>query len=339
MFRRWQFWLSLIVSAAFLWLALRQLKLEEVFDILRAANYAWLLPGVAVYFVAVVARAWRWQTLLKPLKVVSARRLFPVVVIGYMGNNIYPARIGELLRAYVLRRNEKISISSSLATVIVERLFDGLVVLLFVFLVLPSAQAQWDLPEPMRALIAAGSLLFFAALVVFLALAARPDMASRVYGFLIVRLLPHRLRAPVGGLLDRFVTGLSALRDFRQVLVIFLITLVVWLVETTTYWLVMHAFPFEVPFATLMLMNGVANLVTTIPALPGYVGTFDLPGIAVLVAFGVDPEIATSYTLVLHAVLWLPITLLGLFYMVRQSLRWSDIRKAADWQDARAAAP
>lgn len=338
-FRRWQFWLGLIVSAAFLWLALRQLKLEEVFNILRAANYAWLLPGVAVYFVAVAARTWRWQALLKPLKVVSVRRLFPVVVIGYMGNNIYPARIGELLRAYVLRHNEQISISSSLATIVVERIFDGLVVLLFVFLVLPSAQAQWDLPESMRALIAAGSLLFFAALVVFLALATRPGMASRVYGFLIVRLLPHRLRAPVGGLLDRFVMGLSALRDFRQVLVIFLITLVVWLVETATYWLVMHAFPFEVPFTTLMLMNGVANLVTTIPALPGYVGTFDLPAIAVLVAFGVDPEIATSYTLVLHAVLWLPITLLGLFYMVRQSLRWSDIARAADLKDARAAAP
>jgi len=338
-FRRWQFWLGLIVSAVFLWLALRGLKLEEVFDIIRAANPVWLLPGVAVYFVAVVARTWRWQALLRPLKVVSVRKLFTVVVIGYMGNNIYPARIGELLRAYVLRRNEQISISSSLATIVVERLFDGLVVLLLVFLVLPSAQAQWDLPGSMRALIAAGSFLFFTALVVFLALAARPDIASRVYGFLIVRLIPHRLRARVGELLDRFMTGLSALRDFRQVLIIFLITLVIWLLETATYWLVMQAFPFEVPFTTLMLMNGVANLVTTIPALPGYVGTFDLPGIAVLVASGVDPEIATSYTLVLHAVLWLPVTLLGFYYMVRQSLRWSDFAKAADWQDARAAAP
>ena len=339
MFRRWQFWLGLLVSAAFLWVALRGLKIEEVFGILRAADYAWLIPGAAIYFVAVAARTWRWQALLKPLKAVSIRRLFPVVAIGYMGNNVYPARIGELLRAYVLKRGEHISISSALATVVVERIFDGLVVLLFVFVVLPSAQAQWDLPDSMRALIAVGSLLFFTALVVFLALAARPDAASRVYGFLLGRLLPPRLRTPVAGLLDRFMTGLSALRDLRQVLIIFLITLVVWLVETTTYWLVMHAFPFEVPFTTLMLMNGVANLVTTIPAAPGYVGTFDLPGIAVLVAFGVDAEIATSYTLVLHAVLWLPVTVLGLFYMVRQSLRWSDFAEAADLQDARAAAP
>ena len=109
-FRRWQFWLGLLVSAAFLWVALRGLKIEEVFGILRAADYAWLIPGAAIYFVAVAARTWRWQALLKPLKAVSIRRLFPVVAIGYMGNNVYPARIGELLRAYVLKRGEHISI-------------------------------------------------------------------------------------------------------------------------------------------------------------------------------------------------------------------------------------
>ena len=84
----------------------------------------------------------------------------------------------------------------------------------------------------------------------------------------------------------------------------------------------MQAFDFQVSFFALMLMNGIVNLATTIPSAPGYVGTFDAPGIAVLTAYGVDHGIATGYTLVLHAALWLPITLLGGYYMLREGIRW-----------------
>jgi hypothetical protein len=98
---------------------------------------------------------------------------------------------------------------------------------------------------------------------------------------------------------------------------------VIWLLETGKYWFVMHAFPFTVSFFTLMLMNGIVNLATTIPSAPGYVGTFDAPGIAVLQAYGVDKAVAASYTLVLHVALWLPITLLGLYYMARLGIRWT----------------
>lgn len=335
--KRWQFWLGLVVSAVFLWLALRGLKLDEVIADLRTANYAWLLPGVAVYFIGVLARTWRWHYLLQPLKPVPLARLFPVVVIGYMGNNIYPARAGELLRAYVLKRNEGISASASLATVIVERIFDGVVMLLFVFVSLPAAQSAWNVPDSLRVIVFGGSLLFFSALIVFLWLAARPATAARVYSFFIDRLLPGRFRAPVHGLLDRFMTGLAGLRSLRHMLMIFLTTLLIWLLETTMYWFVTHAFAFEVPFVQLMLLNGVINLATTIPALPGYVGTLELTSITVLMALGVDQTRATSFTVVLHAALWLPITLLGLYFMARESLRWSDLRRAAASRDVETA--
>jgi uncharacterized protein (TIRG00374 family) len=334
--KRWHLWLGLIISAVFLWLALRGLKLEEVIADLRVANYVWLLPGIAVFFVDVGVRTWRWHYLLKPLKEVSVRKLFPVVVIGYMGNNVYPARAGELLRAYVLKHNEQVSVSASLATVIVERIFDGLVMLLFVFVALPTAPF---LPADLRLIVVLGSLVFFGALVVFLFLAARPALAARVYNPLIDHLLPERFRQRVRGLIDRFMTGLAALRDVRHIFMIFFTSIVIWLLETMKYWFVMHTFSFEVSFFTLMLMNGIVNLATTLPAAPGYIGTFDGPGIVVLSAFGVDPEVATAYTLVLHAALWLPITLLGIYYMIHQSLRWSDFAKAAKLNDAEATVP
>ncbi|HJW84174.1 MAG TPA: lysylphosphatidylglycerol synthase transmembrane domain-containing protein [Anaerolineae bacterium] len=334
MLRRWQFWLGVFVSVAFLWLALRGLKPEDVLAGLRSADYLWLLPGIAVYFVAVVVRTWRWHYLLRPLKEVAVRDLFPVVVIGYMGNNVYPARAGELLRAYVLKRNERVSASASLATVIVERIFDGVVMLLFVFVALPFAPF---LPDALRSIVIGGSLIFLTALAVFLFLAARPALAARIYNPIIERLLPGRLREKARGLLDRFMTGLASLRDIQHVLMVFFTSILIWLLETVKYWFVMHAFSFEVSFFTLMLMNGIVNLATTLPAAPGYLGTFDAPGIAVLSAFGVAAPVATAYTLVLHAALWLPITLLGFFFMARQSLRWSDFAKAARLTDAEAA--
>jgi uncharacterized membrane protein YbhN (UPF0104 family) len=92
----------------------------------------------------------------------------------------------------------------------------------------------------------------------------------------------------------------------------------------------MHAFDFSVPFYVLMLMNGVVNLATTIPSSPGYVGTFDAPGIEILTIWGVTRSVAAGYTLVLHAALWLPITLLGVYFMARQSIGWRDFGKALE---------
>src|SRR3972149_933239 len=133
MLKRWQFWLGIAISAVFLYLALRGLHLGEVWQAVKTARYIWLLPGIAIYFVGVWARAWRWHYLLRPLKAISTRAMFPVVTIGYMGNNIYPARAGEVLRAYVLRREQGVPVSASLATIVVERIFDGVVMLMFVF--------------------------------------------------------------------------------------------------------------------------------------------------------------------------------------------------------------
>ena len=326
MVKRWQFWLGMAISAIFLYFALRGLDLPTVWQHMKEAEYWWLLPGVAIYFFGVWARTWRWHYMLRALKPVPLRRLFPVVCIGYMGNNIYPARIGELLRAYVLRQKEGVSVSASLATVLVERIFDGVVMLLFVFVGLPLAPA---IPDEWRRFVVIFSLLFFGALGVFFIIAASPQRAQAVYGWVIERLVPGRFREPVRGFADRFMEGLYFLRSGRDVAMIFVTSLVVWLAETGKYWFVMHAFPFEVSFFALMLMNGVVNLFTTIPSAPGYVGTFDEPGIEILKVFGVNENIAGAYTLVLHAALWLPITRLGAYYMWRESITWRDLGEAS----------
>jgi uncharacterized protein (TIRG00374 family) len=314
MSRSWQFWLGLLVSAVFLYLALVGLRLDEVWQNIRTARYAWLIPGVAVYFLAVWGRTWRWHYLLASIQKLKLSSLFPVVVIGYMGNNIYPARAGEVLRAYVLKRREGVSISSSLATILVERVFDGVVMLFFIFVSLPFA----PMPPYLRQLVVWSSVLFFGVLGGFFLVASKPDWAKSLYYRTIESFIPARFRAKVDGILDRFMEGLGGLRRPQDVLMIFFTSVFIWLTETTKYWFVMHGFEFHVPFYVLMLMTAVVNLATTLPSSPGYIGTFDAPGIRILVQFGVPGPIAAGYTLVLHAALWLPITLLGIFYMLKE---------------------
>ncbi|MCC6188624.1 MAG: flippase-like domain-containing protein [Anaerolineales bacterium] len=330
--RRWQFWVGVLISAVLLWLAVRGLKLEEVWQTLRTANYVWLIPGIGIYFVGVWARAWRWHYLLRPLKAISTLKMFPIVTIGYMGNNIYPARAGEVLRAYVLRREEGVPVSASLATILIERIFDGVVMLVFVFFNLGGLArltGHSGLAGSIQTVALWGTAAFAAALGLFLLAAMFPHQSLGLYRRLVAPRLPGRLRERVSQLVVSFWTGLESLRSPRNILMVFVTSFVIWLLETGKYWFVMHAFDFSGytgGFFGLMLMNGIVNLATTIPSAPGYVGTFDTPGIAVLTAYGVAPAVAAGYTLTLHAALWLPITLLGAYYMARAGLRWDKVR-------------
>lgn len=327
--KRWQLWLGIAISAVFMWDALRGLRLVDMWETLRSAQYVWLLPGVAVYFLAVVVRAWRWHYLLRPLKAVSTQTMFPIVAIGYMGNNIYPARIGELLRAFVLRQREGVSVSASLATIIVERALDGVVMLAFVFLNLPELAeltTTSGFAGSIQALALIGAAVFLGAVLVFILMAIYPDRAASLVEWVNQRLVPERFRESISGFTDRFLQGLASLRSPADVIMVLLTSVVIWLLETIKYWFVMHAFPFTVSFFALMLMNGIVNLATTIPSAPGYIGTFDRPGIAVLEAYGVAKGLAAGYTLVLHAALWLPITALGAYYMLRSGIRWSRVQ-------------
>lgn len=340
--KNWRFWIGILISVIFLYFSLRGLELAEFWKALQQANYWWLIPGVGVYFIGVWVRSWRWHYMLRPLKKISTSTMFPIVAIGYMGNNIFPARAGEVLRAAVLKEREGVPISASLATVVVERIFDGVVMLAFVFLNLPELArltgisitvAQVEISIPQLAVV--GTIIFVGALLAFMAAAMFPRTSEKIVDWIVVKFVPGRFKDQTRSITIRFLSGLESLRSPFEALMIFFTTVLIWLLETGKYWFVMHAFQqIDVSFFTLMLMNGIVNLATTIPSAPGYVGTFDAPGIAVLIAYGVNQAVAASYTLVLHVALWFPITILGAYYYWRQPLRWGTDLKAMRKKEA-----
>ena len=332
--KKWQFWLGVLISLLFIWLALRGLRLNEFWGAVKQANYIWLIPGIAVYFIGVWVRAWRWHYLLGPIKQIPTKAIFPIVTVGYMGNNIYPARAGEVLRAVILKRKEGVSVSASFATIIVERIFDGVVMLAFVFVNLPELAKMTGssgFVGNIQQVAVIGTGVFLGALVLFLIAAMFPHVTMKVALWLLDHFAPRRLHKRLISMTNRFLDGLASLRSPFNVLMVFFTSVIIWLLETGKYWFVMHAFNFSVSFFALMLMNGIVNLATTIPSAPGYIGTFDAPGIAVLTAYGVEHSIAAGYTLVLHVALWLPITLLGAYYLTHEGIRWSDsLRKETE---------
>ena len=319
--KRWHVWLGLIISAIFLWLAFRKVDFTLVWQQLRTANLAYVALGIVAYFLALFIRTWRWKVLLLPMKRISLLRLFPVLSAGYMANNIYPARAGDLLRTVLLRKKEEVPISASLATIIVEHLFDGIAILALVLLNLRqltnfAPNSQWvGIIETSAFWV---GLIFGLILLVFVSMVLLPEKMHRFTTWVINHLVPAKLREPVGGIIEKFTVGLRVLRSPLQSLLVMLQSVMIWVVEAGLYWGVMKAMGLQLSFQSLLMVVGIVNLVLLVPAAPGGLGTFDAATKSMMELFGVSPENALSYALLLRVALWLPVTLVGAFFFVKE---------------------
>lgn len=323
--KRWQFWLGLAISAIFLFFAFRGLNLQETLAAIRSAEMIWIIPAIPVYFTGLWLRAYRWKIFLRPILTTRTRKLFPIIAIGYMGNNIYPARLGEVLRAVILKQDENIPVSASLATIIIERIFDGIVMLGFILLNISAINLMThsnEIRETVDSVAAWGSGIFLAAFIVFLISAFFPGKTMMILIKIVDKMLPGKISVAVSEVIRKFFSGIQSLSSPTQTANAMLITIIIWLLETGFYWIIMQAFPFNVGFGTLMLLNGFLNLFTIIPSSPGYIGTFDAPAIALLTALGIEANISAGYTLLLHAALWLPVTLFGAYFFIKEGMSW-----------------
>ncbi len=315
---------GIAISLVFLFLALRGQDFGAVWSALKRAEYWYVIPALALYFSGVWFRSLRWSVLLHSVRRVHWSELFPIVVIGYMANNILPLRTGELVRAYALSSRTDVRKTAALTTIALERLFDGLTMLGFMLV----ASLSVALTSPLRHLAVVAGLLFVPMLV---ALAIVSD--GRVRDALVARIvprLPHRIRDRAERTVHSITLGLSILQRRRELAVVAATSLAAWLFEASTYLVVAQAFDLRPGLLVVLLTTAVANLATLIPSSPGYVGPFEAGVLLVLVGVvGITRELALSYALVLHGVLYLPVTLWGLLFWWRESLSWREARRAS----------
>lgn len=336
---RYRVWIGLLISLVLIYLTFRQQPLDKIGEALGQVNYYWIIPALVLYFAGVWVRALRWHFLLAPILPAaerahtSANRLFGPIAIGYAVNDLVPLRSGDVVRAYSLSRQEGVRTSSALATVVVERIFDGLTMLLFIIV----SAVFVGLDSDIRNYLVIGGIIFVAAFALFVYVAASPQVAERLLTFTLNILPLGRLRGRVEGIARSFLHGLSVLSDARSVIAVLLTSLIAWLLEATMYYLIAEGFSGilypvgHMPsFYAFLLTCAIANLVTIIPSTPGYVGPFDYAVKLVLSAppplFNLPLAGVLSYTLVLHAALYFPITIVGLFFLWRAGISWGEIQ-------------
>ncbi len=334
MIGRAKLWIGLGVSVALLALFLLTIDVRRMVEALTDANYVWVIPAVGLYLVSVVFRTLRWRVMLLHIRAVPVSRLLPVVVVGYMANNILPMRLGELVRSYYVGEREGISKSAALATVFVERVLDALTLMVFIVVIalfIPLggvAQGFGERSGVAWPLLVLGATLPFVAIFgVMVAVARYPNAAQgvvdRITGF-----LPDRIGGLTSGLAATFILGLVPLKSARAIALLFFLSVPIWLFEASLFYMIAISFDLQGPvgghgnlMVAAVLVTAVANIGASVPAAPGGIGLFELIARETLVLLplgAVDRAVAGGYVAVVHAVLLLPIIVMG------QGILWAD---------------
>ena len=331
MLRSFRVWLGLAISLIFLALFLRRTDFGEIRDSFEQANYFIALASLPVYFLGIWMRTLRWQYLLRPVKRLSVWRLYPVVIIGLMANNLIPARAGELVRAYIMGEREKVSKAASLGTIAVDRLFDGLTLIpmLVIVTAVVGSNEHFKLPFVSYDISLLGlsvlmAVLFGVALGILFVLAfsqAWRDRADR----LIMRLAPARLRPGLEGLAHSFFEGLHSLRSPADLGLAWIMSTVSWLLEATMYYMVGRAFHIDAGFEYFLLVTAAANLAISVLASQGGIGPFELVAKETFVAAGVAENSAKAFAIGLHTLVLLPVIAVGLYLLGTMGLSLGEM--------------
>ncbi len=336
-------WIGLLLSAIFVALFFVTLDFGRLIEALTDANYIYVVPGIGLYLIGVWFRTLRWQWLLKHMRPVKTSRLFPVVVVGYMANNLLPMRLGELVRSYYVGEREGVSKTAALVTIFIERLLDALTLLLFISAIavfvplIGLAEAfgeRSSVPWPL--LVIAITVPFVVAFGGLLIVAYAPSRARAIIG-LFLRPLPGPLEVKLLDIVDMFLEGIQSLRSPSAILVLFLLSIPVWLFEAGLFVLVGYSFGFHEVYDTLpemivamILVTAIANIGASIPAAPGGIGLFELIARETLVLLplaAIDRAVAGGYVAVVHASLLLPMIVLGQVFLWTEHISLRSLTK------------
>ena len=323
-----RFWIGMLISIACLYFAFQGIQFDKLFDALTRMNYGWLLFAVALWCVSYAGRVMRWQLLFAPQKM-RLGKVFSALNIGYFLSNILPARLGDFIRAYLIGDMENVSKARALSTVVVERMSDGLTVVLLLAL---TALFVPNIPTEARQGAIGVAATGVVGIVFLLLLSFQKERGMA---------LLHRLASPFpflqrpGGwnALESLIDGFAVLRSPRPIIGVALWAIYAWVMGGIVFWVVMFATGLRdgagapLPAAAAFLVMTVTSLVVVIPSSPGYIGVFHYVAVLTLTSvYGVDKSAALSYAVVIHAVSYLWLTVLGIFSIWKEGLTYERLQ-------------
>lgn len=318
--RKWYVWIGIGVSVVALWLAFREVVWDELIADLGKANYLWLLPSALALVAAMAARAERWRWLLGGRQRVRWSPAFRALSIGYLVTNVFPFRLGEVIRPVVLSRSSKVSAMQGLSTIAVEHVLDVLVLLAMLAVILPGL----PLPEDLAIGAQRGALLFGAAAVVMLLVVWQRERIERLAAW-VLRRVP-RLHAE--SWLRRFnsaMDGFNAIRSPRLALATLAWTIVGWLLSAVSFHLALLGFAPGAPFTASLFVTVATTLALLAPSSPGAIGVLQFAIQRALLVFAISESVGLAYAIVFHLMEMVVMNLLGLVGLAQEDLSWSSL--------------
>lgn len=314
--------LGFLVSAAFLYLAFRNVPLADLAAALGRLHMGWLLVAVLISVLIMVFRTWRWQLELRPLERIPFGRLWVVTAVAYLAINLLPARLGEVVRPWLLSRRSSVSFSNVVGNLVVEKTMDAVVTLLYILIGLVTIE---NLPEWVRTgarVPAVGAAVLVA--VVLLLYWRGEAFVERT----VLRFLPERVGDGVRRVTGAIVAGMRVLPNPRLLLAVFLVSLALWFLPILSSYVMTRAFAFDVPFGAAVVVFIFIGFGTALPNVPGMVGPYQYACILALGLFGVPQADALAYGLVLNAVQFLTLVAQGLIAMPLAGVSVADLAAA-----------
>lgn len=319
-------WHTLVIVAltgGLLWMFFRNVDVKQTWRAITQAHAGYIAAAVLVTMQTYVLRAWRWQALLRPIGHARFRTAFRTTVIGFTATFLLPARIGEVLRPYLLARQEGMKATATFATVIVERLLDLATVLFLFAIALPLSGV--DVGRDVEAAGIAAAAGAVGALAMLFLFAGHPERLGRLAGRL-GRWLPSKAAAGFAKLVQAFAEGLAVMRTPLHLAVAALWSVPLWLSIAVGIWLTSHAFDLTLSFVGSFIVVGYLAVGVAAPT-PGGAGGFHYFYLLALTHFfGADPDVAAAAAIILHAVSFVPVTLVGLFFMWQDGLTLGGLK-------------
>ena len=326
--------LIVLLTIGLLAFFLRDANMSEVWAETRRADARLLVAALATTALTYVLRAYRWQFLLAPIGATHFKNAFRTTVIGFAATSLLPARAGEVIRPYLLARRERLSATAAFATVILERLLDLLAVLiLFAVFVLLGASGVVSGDPSQFARVKFGGLLAGAGAIVasavLFALAGHPERLGRL-ALGAERILPGAIARAVARFVETFAQGLAVMRQPDQLALSLLLSFPLWLSIAAGIWLTSRAFHITFPFTASFLVMTILVVGVAMPT-PGAIGGFHAAyQIAVQTFFATPTDRAIGGAIVLHAISFLPVAIVGVLFMLGEGITLSGARQLAE---------
>ena len=322
---------TILAIALFAWF-LSSANLGDVWTHVQSARLDLLAAAFVLMGATYWVRAIRWQHMLAPIGPTRFRTVFRSTIIGFGALALLPARAGDLLRPYLVARQEGLSAPATFATIVMERVLDLLAVLVLLAIYVWSAAASTLIPasllQPIKISATIALLATAASIGVMWTLATHPE---RIGGLVAAaaRVLPGGLATRLGSLVSTFSAGFAMARQPRELAIAVLWSFPLWIVYATEAWLATRAFGIEMPFAGAFLLQGLLVIGVAVPT-PGGVGSYhEAYRIGVTTFFGASDEAAVAAAIVLHAMSFFPVVLLGAVFMAQDGLSLGSLKALA----------